>query len=268
LLSSVVSALQRFQKERPMIRTMLGAALVLLLLFHARLAGADPISVVYTEGLSRGFPVLRALTGEKLAQGDMTQIPRGGQVVESRLVFRFKDGSLYDEHVVFSQREVFTLLSYRIVQRGPSFPETLEASVDRATGRYDVRYRADEDSPEETLSGDVALPADVYNGLLSTLMKNLPAGDSRVVQVVAFTPKPRLVKMLLTPAAEDPVRVNDAAVPATRFLIRPQLGLFATLLVTDVPDVKCWIAGGEAPAFLRFEGPLYFMGPIWRIDWS
>jgi hypothetical protein len=74
--------------------------------------------------------------------------------------------------------------------------------------------------------------------------------------------------MLLAPAAEDPLKVNDAAVIATRFLIRPQLGLFASLLVADIPDVKCWIAGGEAPAFLRFEGPLYFMGPIWRIDWS
>ena len=36
----------------------------------------------------------------------------------------------------------------------------------------------------------------------------------------------------------------------------------------DIPDVKCWIASGDAPAFLRFEGPLYFMGPVWRIDWS
>ena len=168
---------------------------------------------------------------------------------------------------MFSQRAVFTLLSYHLVQRGPSFPETLEASVDRASRRYHVRYRGDEDSPEEVLSGELELPLDVYNGLLSTLMKNMPTGSSSVVQVVAFTPKPRLVKMLLTPAAEDPVSVNDAAVIATRFLIRPQLGLFASLLVTDLPDVKLWIAGGEAPAFLRFEGPLYFMGPVWRIDW-
>ena len=108
----------------------------------------------------------------------------------------------------------------------------------------------------------------MYNGLLSTLMKNLPAGGSTTVQIIAFTPKPRLVKMLLAPAAEDPMKVNDAAVIATRFLMRPQLGLFASLLVTDIPDMKCWIAGGEAPAFLRFEGPLYFMGPVWRIDWS
>lgn len=251
-----------------MLRMTLGAVLTLLTVLAALPAGADPIPVVYTEGIGRGFPVLRALNGEKLAQGELVQIPRRDDVVENRLVFRFKDGSLYEERVVFSQRDVFTLLSYRILQEGPSFPETLEATVDRATGRYRVRHRADEDSPEETLSGEVTLPADVYNGLLSMLMKNLPEGDSRVVQVVAFTPRPHMVKMLLTPAAQDPLKVNGASVQATRFLIRPQLGLLASLLVIDLPDVKCWIAGGEAPAFLRFEGPLYFMGPVWRIDWS
>jgi hypothetical protein len=249
-------------------RATLGALLALLTVLAGRAVAADPIEVKYTEGVTRGFPVLRSLGGEKLAQGELSQIPRGGDVVESRLIFRFNDGSLHDERVVFSQRGVFTMLSYRLVQQGPSFPETLEATIDRASGRYDVRYRADEDSPEETARGEFALPLNVYNGLLSTIMKNLPVGGSTVVQILAFTPKPRLVKMLLAPAAEDPMKVNDAAVIATRFLMRPQLGLFASLLVTDIPDMKCWIAGGDAPAFLRFEGPLYFMGPVWRIDWS
>jgi hypothetical protein len=247
---------------------MVGALLGLTLVTAGGPAVAEPIAVKYTEGVTRGFPVLRSLGGEKLAQGELIQVPLGGDVVESRLVFRFRDGSLYDERVVFTQRNVFTLLSYSIVQKGPSFPESIDAAVDRASGRYTVRYRADEDSPEETLAGDFELPLDVYNGLLSTLMKNLPAGNSATVQIVAFTPRPRLVSMLLKPAAEDPMQVNDAALIATRFVVRPQLGLFASLLVADIPDVKCWIAGGEAPAFLRFEGPLYFMGPIWRIDWS
>jgi hypothetical protein len=230
-------------------------------------AAAEPVSVRYTEGVTRGFPVLRSQSGEKLAQGELVQFARG-DVVESRLIFRFKDGSLYDERMVFSQRDVFTLLRYHIVQQGPSFPEMIDAAVDRASGRYEVRYKADEDSDEETLKGAFEMPSDVYNGLLSTVMKNIPAGEPVMVQIVAFTPKPRLVKMLLKPAAEDPMRVNDAAVIATRFLVRPQLGLFASLLIADIPDVKCWIAGGDAPAVLRFEGPLYFMGPIWRIDWS
>ena len=97
--------------------------------------------------------MLRSLSGDRLAQGELIQIPHGGDVVESRLRFEFKDGSLYDERVVFSQRHAFTLLSYSLVQKGLSFPEAIEATVDRATGRYHVRYRGDEDSPEETLSG-------------------------------------------------------------------------------------------------------------------
>jgi len=251
-----------------MLRTTLGVLLTLATILAAGAAAAEPVAVRYTEGITRGFPVLRSLGGDKLAQGELIQVPRGGDIVESRLIFRFRDGSIYDERAVFSQDRVFTLLSYHLVQRGPSFPETLDATIDRSTGRYAVRYRADEDSDEEVLQGSFELPGDAYNGLLSMLMKNLPAGDSRTVQIVAFTPRPRLVKMLLAPAAEDPMKVNDAAVVATRFLIRPQLGLFASLLVTDIPDVKCWIAGGDAPAFLRFEGPLYFMGPMWRIVWS
>jgi len=228
---------------------------------------AEPVAVRFTEGVGRGFPVLRNANGEKIAQGDLVQVARGDRV-ENRLTFRFRDGSFYDETVVYSQRDVFTLLSYRLVQRGPSFPETIDATVDRSSGRYTVRYKADEDSPEEVLKGKFEMPADAYNGLLSTLMKNLPTGESATVQIIAFTPKPRLVKMLLMPATEDTVMMSETAVPSTRFLVKPQLGLFASLLVADIPDIKMWVSGGEAPAFLRFEGPLYFMGPIWRIDWS
>ena len=249
-------------------RTAVLAALALsLILAGPVVALAEPVAVRFTEGVGRGFPVLRDAKGEKIAQGDLVQVARGDRV-ENRLTFRFRDGSFYDETVVFSQRDVFTLLSYRLGQRGPTFPESLEASVDRTTGRYTVRYKGDEDMPEEVIKGKFDMPADAYNGLLSTLMKNLPAGESATVQIIAFTPKPRLVKMLLMPASQDTVMMSETAVPSTRFLVKPQLGLFASLLVAEIPDIKMWVSGGEAPAFLRFEGPLYFMGPIWRIDWS
>jgi hypothetical protein len=228
---------------------------------------AEPVAVRFTEGVGRGFPVLRDANGDKIAQGDLVQVARGDRV-ENRLTFRFRDGSFYDETVVFSQRDVFTLLSYRLEQRGPSFPESIDASVDRTSGRYTVRYKSDEDSPEEVVKGKFDMPTDAYNGLLSTLIKNLPTGESAMVQIIAFTPKPRLVKMLLMPATQDTVMMSETAVPSTRFLVKPQLGLFASLLVAEIPDIKIWVSGGEAPAFLRFEGPLYFMGPIWRIDWS
>jgi hypothetical protein len=229
------------------------------------LASAEPVAVRYTEGVTRGFPVLRSVKGDKLAQGELIQVARGDRV-ESRLVFRFIDGSYYEEQVAFSQSGAFNLLSYRLIQRGPSFPESLDATMDRESERYSVRYRAEEDSPEEIVKGKLALPTDVYNGMLTTLIKNLPSGASQIVQIVAFTPKPRLVKMLLAPVADERILMGDWPVTATRYLIKPQLGMFASLLVTDLPDVKCWVLGGEAPGFVRFEGPLYFMGPVWRID--
>jgi hypothetical protein len=220
-----------------------------------------PIAVQYSEGVVRAFPVLRTTDNATLAQGDFAQVARGDQVT-ARLVFRFKDGSLYDETVVFSQRDRFTLLSYRIVQRGPSFPETLEALMDRQTGRYEVRYRADEESAEEHLSGTLALPDDAYNGMLSLIVKNLRPGAGETVSIVAFTPKPRVVTLQLLPLATERVPAGEVV----RYHVRPKLGLFASLLVTDVPDTRVWILLGEAPAFLKAEGPLYFMGPIWRVE--
>lgn len=230
-----------------------------------RPAGAEPVRVLFQEGVTRAFPVIRSLTGQKLAQGDLIQVARG-DVVDSRMTFRFTDGSLHDERVVFSQAGVFSLLRYRLVQRGPSFPQTIEASMDRDTGRYEVRYRAEEDSPEEHFTGRLGLPGDAYNGMLSLLLKNLPNGAGTTVQVVAFTPKPRLVKIQLLPLGDDPIVVSDAPLQVTRWALRPQLGLFASLLVADIPDAHCWILTGEAPAFLKAEGPLYFQGPTWRIE--
>jgi len=238
-----------------------GFVALALTLHWASLARSTTIAVQYQEGLVRAFPVLRTLDDETLAQGDFAQIIRGDQVT-SRLVFRFKNGSLYDETVVFSHRDRFVLQTYRIVQRGPSFPETLEASMDRQTGRYEVRYRADEESAEEHLTGTLAIPDDAYNGMLTLIVKNLRPGASETVSIVAFTPKPRVVTLQLLPLATE----RGPAGEVVRYHIRPKLGLFASLLVTDVPDTCVWILQGEAPAFLKAEGPLYFMGPIWRVE--
>jgi len=237
---------------------------LLVSLFPVVPAAAEPVAVKHQEGVTRAFPILRAMDGDRLAWGDFVQVPRGDRI-ENRMTFRFKDGSLYDELVTYSQDGAFRMLSYRIVQQGPSFPEMIVASIDRESGRYHVRYRADEDSAEEVLEGKFELPEDVYNGMLSLILKNLPARKTEV-SIVAFTPKPRKVTLQLLPLAEDQVKVGDMPLTATRWVIRPQLGLFASLLVADVPDVRVWIAPGEAPAFVRAEGPLFFMGPVWRID--
>ncbi len=130
-----------------------------------------------------------------------------------------------------------------------------------------MRYRSDQDSEEEHITGRFELPEDAYNGMFSMLMKNLGPGENRIVHHAAFTPKPHAVQMLIRSAADDAFFIGgDTPVRATRYLLKPQLGLFASLFVTDLPDLHCWIVTGDAPAFLKFEGPLYFQGPVWRIE--
>src|SRR5205823_898061 len=101
------------------------------------------------EGLMHGFLALRTLDGKRLADGEMTQVPEGDRVT-SRLIFRFKDGSVYDDTTIFSQRGAFRLLSDHLVQRGPSFDQPMESSVDAASGQITVRYK-DKGGEEKTL---------------------------------------------------------------------------------------------------------------------
>jgi hypothetical protein len=247
----------------------LGLLVLVTVLLGPRPGAAAPVSVRFAEGVTHGFLVLRTVNGVLLASGEFLQVGRGGEV-ESRMVFRFQDGSVFDETVVFTQERVFTLQSYRLVQRGPVFPEDTEISLARASGKYHVKTKARKDGQEAVLEGTLALPPDVYNGMVLTVAKNLPPRASATVHFVAFTPAPRLIQLELAPAGEHPVRVGELTKTATRYVFRPQLGiwlkLFATLLRRVPPDYHAWILTDEVPAFVRFEGPLFPTGPVWQIE--
>jgi hypothetical protein len=233
-------------------------------------AQAATVAVRYQEGVTHGFLTLRSVDGDPLAEGDLLQVVRA-EGVESRLVFRFRDGSLYDETVVFSQSRVFTMLSYRLVQRGPSFPEEMEISLERQRdrGRYRVTSRR-HGAGAERASGEIELPPDVYNGMMIMLLKNLPRGAAETVHVLAFTPKPTLVRLELTPRGEETVPVGGRRGTATRYVLEPKLGLLrgaaAALLGKTPADYHCWIVTADLPAFVAIDGPLYTGGPIWRIE--
>ena len=232
---------------------------------------AKSVAVSYAEGAAHGYLGLHNASGGNIAHGELLQTVRGN-LVESRLVFRFKDGSLFDETTTFSQRRVFKLQKYRLIQRGPSFPEELDIKMDRKSGRYRVRSRAGPDQSEEVTAGRLAIPLDAYNGLIGTLLKNLPARKSTTVRIVAFTPEPELITLALRPEAKEPVRVGDVLKTATRWVLEPQIdGMvhFFGKVLGQLPDefrYRFWIIHDKIPAFARFEGPLHLMGPVWRIE--
>jgi hypothetical protein len=213
--------------------------------------------------------VLRTVNGVLIASGDLLQMRRGREV-ESRMLFHFKDGSVFEETVVFTQEQIFTMQSYRLLQRGPAFTEDTEISLERASGKYHVKTKARKDGREEMFDGKLELPPDVYNGMVLTVAKNLLKGASETVHFVAFTPAPRLIQLELAPAGDQKVVIGELAQTATHYVFKPILGIglkfFATLLGRMPPDNHAWIVTEGVPAFVRFEGPLYATGPIWRID--
>ena len=228
---------------------------------------AEAVPVRYPEGLVHGFLTLRTQDGRTIADGDLSQVASGAQVT-SRLTFHFRDGSLYDETAVFTQRDQFRLVSYRMVQKGKSFPRPLEMSIDSGTGQVDVRY-TDDEGETKTESERMELPPDLANGLVQTLLKNVRSAPLSL-SYVAATPKPRLVKLEITTAAPARFSTGQRGRTATHYVLKVEIGglsgLLAPLVGKQPPDLHVWILGGDAPAFVKAEQPFYAGGPVWRVE--
>jgi hypothetical protein len=241
-------------------------AAVALVLLGETLAAA-PVRVRFREGLVHGFLALRTLDGKTIADGDLYQTPNG-DTVTSKLAFRFRDGSYQEETAVFTQGREFRLVSDHLVQKGPAFPRALDMTID-ARGHVVVRYA--DDGREKVEDERMELPPDLANGLVLTLLKNLPAdGPPIEVGMVAPTPKPRLVTLQISRGGQDGLRIGGTRRRAIRYVVDVHIGgvtgALAHVMGKDPPDTQVWILGGEAPAFLRSEGPMFADGPIWRID--
>lgn len=230
---------------------------------------ANQVPVRFGEGSVHGFLELRSTEGILIASGDLLQITRGPEV-ESRMVFHFKDGSLFDETVVFTQQRVFTMQRYRLVERGSSFSEDTEISLQRASGKYRVKTKAHKDGREEIHEGTLDLPADVYNGMVLTVAKNLPKQGAETVHIVAFTPAPRIIPLELSPAGGQKVWVGEFPRSTVHYVFKPRLGIWLRLMAKlsgrMPPDSNVWIVTDGVPGFVRFEGALVAAGPVWRID--
>jgi hypothetical protein len=252
-------------------RTFIGRSLVglLIVLLHGpTLARADQVQVRRAEGLIHGFLSLRTLDGTSIADGDLIQIAAGNKVT-TRLTFHFKDGSLHDETTIYTQSKTFRLVSDHVVQKGPAFKMELDAEIDARSGR--VHVRSSEEGKEKVFDERLKVPPDLANGLILTLLKNIqPEVPKTTVSMIAITPKPRLVKLEITPAGEEPFATGSLRRKAMHFVVKVDIpglpGVVASVLDKTPPDSHIWILEGEGPAFLKSESPFFPGAPLWRIE--
>jgi hypothetical protein len=240
-----------------------------LLLQPNCLLSAEQVPVRYKEGLMHGFLALRTLEGKKLADGEMTQVAEGDRLI-SDLIFRFEDGSFYEDKTVFTQKGSFRLLSDHLMEKGPSFKQPMDTLIDASTGQVTIHYK-DHDDKEKVLNQKLTLPPDLANGLMFTLVKDIePSALQTTVSMLAATPKPRLVKLAIFPEGEKPLSRGSTGHKAVVYDVKVEIGGIAGLLARVTrkhpPDTHVWVLGGDAPAFVKSEGPLYQGGPIWRIE--
>lgn len=230
---------------------------------------ARQVPVREPEGLVHGFLTLRSVDGTHLADGDLIQSARGQQVTV-RLIFRFADGSLHDETSVFLQGKVFRLVSDHLIQRGPSFPQPIETRVDVPRGQVTVRY-ADDRGRQKVDVEHMTLPVDLVNGLLPIVLKDIsPTALPKPLPMLVATPKPRLVKLALSTAGEEPFVTGRTERKAIHYVAKVQIGgiagLVAPLVGKQPEDLHVWILKGDKAAFVKSEQPLYPGGPVWRIE--
>jgi hypothetical protein len=260
---------RRIMRKLGRIHKRVGAsALIVASALFGVAATAEPVAVRHTEGSLRGFLVLRSLDDQVLADGELTQTVRGDRVT-ARLAFRFRDGSTHEETTVYSQREQLQLISNRIAQKGPSFPQPLEMTVE-ATGKATVRYQ-DDKGTQQTATDHFAAPPDLANGLVPKLLINArPDAMPQSFSLMAATPTPRMVKLLVTPAGPERFTIGGAPREAMHYVLKVEIGGVAGVLAPIVgkqpPDSHVWIATGEVPVFVRAEQPFYAGGPVWRIE--
>jgi hypothetical protein len=231
---------------------------------------AAPVRARAPEGSAHGFVVLREREGDLLAQGDWWQIPRGERL-EVHLRFRFTDGSMSHETFVLAQRRVWTLLTYRSVQRGQRFPRDIDAHIERDTGRYTVKWHDRDKGDTKVDEGELELPEDAYGfGLLAMLVRNLEPGETMAAHAIAFTPKPRLLKLEVAPDGEETVTLEGLERKTRRYVAKAELGgplgVAASVAGKQPPPMHVWLAGDPVPTFVRFDGPFYPDGPIWRVE--
>jgi hypothetical protein len=250
----------------------LGKAVILIAISLATVchSAAEPIRVKYVEGTVHAFMLLRTEEGKTIATGGVDQTVHGARVTTT-LKFHFEDGSEYEETTIFSQRSVFRVLSNHLLTKGPSFKEPMEAWIDCLSGQVKVR-ELQAGKEDKITTHHINIPADLANGIEPTVIKNFPDDSQRTLTMLVATPKPRIVKLVVTPEGDDSFSIEATKYKASakQYLVKVEIGGVAGAIAPVVgkqpPDIHLWVLKGEAPIFLKSTGPLAVGAPVWQIE--
>ena len=232
-------------------------------------AAAETVAAHHLQGTTHGYLTLKTEDGHIAAIGDLVQIVRGDRVT-SHVTFHFKDGSLDEETTVFSQRGNFELISDHHVQKGPFFPHPVDMSIDTRSGDVTVKSPG-KDGKDEVHTSHMKLPPDLYNGMIVPITENLKTNATEEdVSMLVATPKPRLVKLAISPKGDQSFSLAGVERKAQHYEIKIVLGgaagVVAPLIGKQPPNIQVWIEGGLVPGFVGEQGQIAEDSPMLSIQ--
>lgn len=231
----------------------------------ATAAPAEPVPVKHIQLPRHAYMLARSENGKVIAQVEFTQDVQGDEVT-MRLTYHFVDGSIDDETTTYRQQGTFRSVRDHHIQQGPFFLKPVDFAVEAATGTATTRT-ADKNGKIQVESEHMALPVDLANGFVGTLLLNVPPNTAPFrVGILAPVFGGRLIHILISPEGEQPFQKAGQTLKAAVFRIHPELGgilgVIAQLLGLQPKDVTVWVLEGDEPAVVRVVGQLGGSGPV------
>jgi len=210
---------------------------------------------------------LKDESGKEIAVGDETNEVRGNLII-SRTILKFHDGSVDDEETEYRQKSTFQLIRDHRIQKGPSYPKPSDVTIDVAKG--EITWVDASGKKTQSKSQHMNLPRDLANGLVPTLIENRLQGSTEMkLPYVAVDSKPRIVTLDIKPDGSDKILLGADGRKADRFNIHTDIGgvtgVVAQVFGKQPPDIKLWLVGEPVSVFVRMDGPFYEGGPIWDL---
>ncbi len=220
------------------------------------------------EGSAHGFPALRSLEGEPLADGEFTQWFENDRL-HVRILYDFGRSRSIEERVVLQQEP-------RLVQERWSWREVRDGELERA---FAIDFLAGQATAEKREEGELrrwsercelepgrAFAGSAFTLAIKGLAPRLLRGETIELQTVGFTPKPRAATVSVSHAGVDRLTMSGRTIAGDRFVIHPEIPWIVRAFVS-APDTRIWLVHEPPAAFLRWEGPLAEPDdPVVRVD--
>ena len=229
---------------------------------------AEAVELKWKEGALLGFPEMTQADGTLLAPGQFSQRLIGNKLhVEA--TFLFLDGRSIKEQVIFHQGH--ELSQDRWIweeKRQNQVLRRIDADFEKGIANAMKRENGKEKNWDEKIDvkrgqtfGGVGLSYAVRN-----LIGRLEKGERISLNVVSYSPKPRVVEVEIFRLAKVKLKIGGRELEAHHMVIHPKVGIVAKI-VANPKDLNLWISVAEPPAVLRFEGSLQETDdPVVRTD--